>query len=89
LLEREVELCAIFAKELSKPEIDRALLHLLSHQTYKKWKQVMFVSDMNSLPKVEDPRLVFLPSSNIVRNIEIAVTQQCSPLSYAILLNPG
>lgn len=49
----------------------------------------MFVSDMNSLPKVEDPRLVFLPSSNIVRNIEIAVTQQCSPLSYAILLNPG
>lgn len=45
-------------------------MQLLTHQTYKQWKQIMFTNNINGAPKGEDPRFIFLNSTkNQVRNI--------------------
>jgi hypothetical protein len=86
--EREIELCLIILDELSEPLKEQE--NFAVNQSFKAWKQIMFIKNMETTPKATDSRHVYLRSSGqTVRNIEIAVTKHCDVKGYAVLLRMG
>lgn len=65
--------------ELTYPEIDKKFLEKFSKQTYSRWKQIMFVKNLNQFNQLSSEKFIFINSSlNLVRNIEVATLKYCS-----------
>lgn len=65
--------------ELTYPEIDKKILEKFSKQTYSRWKQIMFVKNLNQFNQLSSEKIIFINSSlNLVRNIEVAALKYCS-----------
>jgi hypothetical protein len=87
--ERHIELCLIMLDELDAP-LPSKLANFAVNQTFENWRQVMFLKKASGVFSAGDYRHTYVNSSGqMLRNIEVAVTQHCSSKGYAVLLWTG
>ena len=65
------------------------MLRMVQAQIYKDWKLIFFSIYNISNHNLGNKTVILDSEKNQIRNIEVAVTQHCRPMSYAVLLKVG